>query len=122
MAFTAKIADDMPIKRIENDDGIKIYDQLSLKKIEKSKIDETENISAVALSSLDNPFNPFTEFDKWYTYDKDYLGYDSCGYLAKESFPVDSLSSYDQLKELERAIDVIVSMNLNGMYVKLTKD
>jgi len=36
-----------------------------------------------ALTTVDNPYNPFTEWDKWYNYDYYEKGYDTCGYLAR---------------------------------------
>lgn len=36
------------------------------------------------LTTFDNPFNPFTEFDRWWKEDL-LLGHDCCGLLANES-------------------------------------
>ena len=37
---------------------------------------------AVMLSTIDNPFNPFDDFDSWFHYDIE-KGYNSCSYLAR---------------------------------------
>ena len=34
------------------------------------------------LTTTDNPYNPFTQFDQWYTYDYD-KGYMTCALVAK---------------------------------------
>ena len=36
------------------------------------------------LTTFDNPFNPFTEFDRWWKEDL-LLGHNCCGLLANES-------------------------------------
>ena len=36
----------------------------------------------IMLTTVDNPFNPFEEFDKWYNYDIS-KGYDTCGLVAR---------------------------------------
>lgn len=72
------------------------------------------------LSTIDNPFNPFDDFDQWYNFDVLH-GYNCCRYLAKVSFTSDELpESLNQL-EIERAIDEIVEFNVNGMFCKVTR-
>ena len=74
---------------------------------------------AVMLSTIDNPFDYFTQFDQWYNYDVLH-GYNSCSYLAKVSFTSDELPESFNQAEIERAIDEIVEININGMYCKVT--
>lgn len=84
-------------------------------------MDETNNVVECMLTTIDNPFNPFTDFDKWFAYDEA-NGYHSCSYLANIMKTSDSFSVEDQMKEKERAIDEIVKLNINGMYRKVTRD
>lgn len=84
-------------------------------------MNDESNIVDCALTTIDNPFNPFDNFDKWYAFDEAH-GYHSCAYLAKIMKTSDAFSAEDQMKEKERAIDEIVSLNLNGMYKKVTRD
>ena len=48
------------------------------------------------LTTTDNPYNPFTQFDQWYTYDYD-KGYMTCALVAKLAKTNDSLS--DELND-----------------------
>ena len=73
-----------------------------------------------ALTTIDNPFDPFTQFDKWFAYDEAH-GYGCCSYLARIMKTSDNFSLEDQLKEKERAIDEIVALNINGMYKKVVR-
>jgi len=80
-----------------------------------------ESGSNVMLTTLDNPFNPFTEFDQWYSFDVS-KGYYTCSYLARIVLDDDELTEQDQSLEQERAIDEIVALNLLGIYVKVTPE
>ena len=66
--------------------------------------------SDVMLTSFDNPFNPFTQFDAWYKYDL-VLGHDCCGLLARTSNTSNIQSQELQDQDVLRAIDEIVSNN-----------
>lgn len=79
-----------------------------------------ESIKVYALTTIDNPFDPFDDFDKWYAFDIAH-GYDSCGYLARIARTSDKFSEEDQEREIQRAIDEIVKLNINGMYTKVAR-
>lgn len=70
------------------------------------------------LTTEDNPYNPFTQFDDWYAFDEQ-MGYHSCSYLDRIISTSDELSIPDQLVALEEAIDEIVKFNLTGNYKKV---
>lgn len=72
------------------------------------------------LTTIDNPYDPFTQFDEWYTFDV-MKGYNTCDYLARMTSTSPELSAYDQIHAVELAIDSIVSLNLFGIYKKVTK-
>jgi len=71
------------------------------------------------LSTSDNPFNPFTQFDEWYAYDRK-MGYNTLGYLARMTISSYSISEADQQLAIQTAIDEIVEENVNGLYIKVT--
>jgi hypothetical protein len=73
------------------------------------------------LTTIDNPFNPFEDFDSWYQYDESH-GYSTCGYLARIAKSSDDISIAEQLLAIEFAIDEIVRLNLLGLYKKVVKD
>lgn len=73
---------------------------------------------AFMLSTIDNPFSPFTEFDSWYNFDIE-KGYNSCSLLACFSFDSDELSEDLQKKEINRAIDEIISLDPVGIFMKV---
>ena len=76
---------------------------------------------AEAITTIDNPFDPFADFDRWYAFDEA-KGYCSCSYLARIAVTSDSYSSYENQQAVNDAVDEIVRLNINGMYKKVTKE
>lgn len=72
----------------------------------------------VALTTIDNPFNPFDDFDKWFLFDIE-KGYYSCSYLARIAKTSDDLSEYENHLEIERAIDEIIKHDFMKIYKKV---
>lgn len=69
------------------------------------------------LTTIDNPYNPFEQFDDWFRYDND-LGYGSCQYLARIARLSDALTDKEVDDEIERAIDEIISLDIFNVYKK----
>jgi hypothetical protein len=79
-----------------------------------------ENIMTESmLTTIDNPFDPFTQFDEWYAFDEQ-MGYHTCSYLARITKTSDELSEEDEDFAIESAIDEIVKLNVLGIYKKDT--
>lgn len=75
-------------------------------------------MSEYMLSTFDNPFNPFDDFDSWFQYDSD-KGYNSCSYLARIARTSDQLSDEENSQEIERAIDEIIKYDFMNIYTKI---
>lgn len=73
------------------------------------------------LTTIDNPFNPFTSFEDWYAFDVA-SGYHTSAYLARVLRTSDELSEADQDLALESAIDEIVKENILGIYRKVPQE
>ena len=71
------------------------------------------------LTTVDNPYDPFTQFDAWYSFDVA-MGYHTSAYLARITITSDELSETDQSLAIERAIDEIVKENILGVYRKVS--
>lgn len=70
------------------------------------------------LTTVDNPYNPFTEFDDWYLFDNIH-GYDTTSFLARIARTSDDLSDVDQELAIDQAIEEIVQENVLGLYRKV---
>jgi hypothetical protein len=82
---------------------------------------EPFDTTEVMLTTVDNPFDPFTNFDEWNSYDIR-LGYNTCAFLDRIAQVSDDLSEAEQKLALDQAIDEIVTENVSGMWVKVTRD
>ena len=71
------------------------------------------------LTTIDNPFDPFDQFDSWFMFDTD-KGYNSCAYLDRIAHTSDQLSEPENEKEIERAIDEIIKYDFMNVYKKVT--
>lgn len=71
-----------------------------------------------ALTTTDNPYDPFEQFDSWYSYDMD-KGYNSCAYLARIARTSDQLTDEENEREIERAIDEIIKYDFMNIYRKV---
>jgi hypothetical protein len=80
-----------------------------------------ERIVQFRLTTKDNPFDPFTDFDKWYAFDEA-KGYHSCSYLARIAKTSSAFSDDDQIRETNRAIDEIIKLNPLGIYTKVSRE
>ena len=67
----------------------------------------------VRVTTADNPFNPFTEWDEWYFYDLS-KGYSTCERLDSLSNTSSQLSDEVNNEELEQAIDQLVEVGAVG--------
>lgn len=69
------------------------------------------------LTTEDNPFNPFTQWDQWFAFDAR-MGYHTPSYLGRVVRTSDELSESDQEVAFNDAIDEILEFNLTGNYIK----
>lgn len=81
-------------------------------------IEHSDTTKRVMLTTLDNPYDPFTQYDLWYAFDVN-NGYNSCSYIARIAKVPEDLNEFDDTPAVNQAIDEIVKYNINGLYVKV---
>jgi hypothetical protein len=72
------------------------------------------------LTTIDNPYDPFDQFDLWLQFDKE-KGYDSCERLARIILLSDDMTEEEDNAEQERAIDEIIEHDFLDIYKKFIK-
>ena len=70
------------------------------------------------ITTIDNPYNPFTEPDAWYSFDEE-KGYHTSQVLAKFAYTSDQLSDDDNTEAINNAVDILVKLNPLGIYKKV---
>lgn len=70
------------------------------------------------LTTIDNPYSPFTQPDAWYGFDRQ-MGYYTPEYLARIAKTSMALSDAQNEAITNDAINEIVSMDLLGIYRKV---
>ena len=73
------------------------------------------------LTTRDNPFSPFDQWDEWLRYDEG-MHYGTCGYLARIAKTTPTMTEEEEEEEIERAMDDIVAFNPLSLYQKVTKN
>jgi hypothetical protein len=83
--------------------------------------DEESSVGGYMLTTVDNPFSPFTQWVEWYAYDVA-SGHHTCALLARIVVTSDELSYGDQVIATQDAIDEIVRENVSGLHRKILKE
>lgn len=77
-------------------------------------------MARIALTTIDNPYDPFEEFTSWLLFDKE-KGHDCCELLARFAHTSEQLTDEENDDEVERAIDEIIKYDPENIYLKLKK-
>lgn len=78
--------------------------------------DDTEYM----LTTVDNPWNPFVNYDEWYQFDQS-QGYDTPGLLARIANVSLDVSDADFELSIQQAMDEIVKLNVSGIHKLVTR-
>lgn len=73
------------------------------------------------LTTVDNPFSPFTNFTEWNAFDEE-KGYYTLALQARVAARSPELSDADQWLAEEEAMNEIVRENVSGMHIKMTRE
>lgn len=82
---------------------------------------EVIRVTEAMATTMDNPFDPFTEFKPWFSFDISH-GYHTLSLLGRVVATSNELSQLDQLLANERAVDEIIKENVTGNYKKVTRE
>lgn len=77
----------------------------------------------IRITTVDNPYNPFTHWDQWLLFDTN-AGYNTCGRLAKATFLSDSMTDSEVFSTVELGIEELMkigSINKQGKIVEYIK-
>lgn len=73
---------------------------------------------AAMITTVDNPFDPRTDWDAWYQWDVA-QGYNTCAYLARVASISEEFPESVQDAQWEQAMDEMVALHDGGLYQKV---
>lgn len=74
-----------------------------------------------ALTTSDNPFDPFDEFASWFSFDES-QGYHTSGLMARISDSSSELSEADEDRLVKDAVDRVLLINPNANLKRVSKE
>ena len=75
-------------------------------------------MSDTLLTTIDNPYSPFTNWIRWVDYDEE-AGYHTCEYLARICPISNSLTDEENYTNINLAIDEIILYDFRNIYRKV---
>ena len=75
----------------------------------------------VMITTFDNPYDPFEDFNSWFAFDTE-KGYYSCSKIARIAQLTDDMSEVEMQIEKERAIDVLIKNDFLNIFRKVYKN
>lgn len=96
---------------------------------EKTIEKDLKEKSDFMLTTIDNPYDPYTQFQFWYGFDTSKriipqvdenvpVSTDCCAYLAREAITSYDMTDEEAMIERHRAIDEIIRLDPFHIYVK----
>lgn len=74
-----------------------------------------------ALTTFDNPYDPFKQFTEWYLFDVE-KGYDTCSHMARLANLTDDMTQKEINDENERVIDKLIEYDFMNIYKKVWRN
>ena len=71
-----------------------------------------------AITTIDNPFDPFEQFTSWLLFDAE-KGYYSNNKVARLANFEEDMTEQEMLEENERAIDLLISIDFTDTFKKV---
>ena len=72
------------------------------------------------ISTKDNPFDPFDDFNAWLLFDKE-KGYDSNERVARLAHITEDMTEEESDKEFERAMDRLIEIDPLDIFIKIRR-
>ena len=72
------------------------------------------------LTTSDNPYDPFEQFQSWFLFDVE-KGYNSCAYLGRIARTSEQLSDEENNIIVEETIDEIIKYDFRNIYKKVKR-
>lgn len=96
-------------------------DEINNKQLNKAyKENEDSSFIEYGLTTVDNPYDVFTQFDQWFLYDIS-KGYYTCSYLGRVVTLSERYSDEENFDSVGEAIDTIIALDPFNLYKKVSR-
>ena len=75
----------------------------------------------VTATTVDNPFNPFDDFNSWFMFDVE-KGYYTSSKLGRLTKLTDDMTEKEENEEVERAVDALIKNDPLDIYIKVVRE
>lgn len=75
----------------------------------------------VHITTIDNPFDPFDDFNSWFMFDVE-KGYYSSSKIARLVKTTDDMTEKEEIEAIESAIDRLIEIDPLDIYVKIVRE
>ena len=75
----------------------------------------------VNITTVDNPYDPFDDFEHWLQFDTE-KGYYTSSKLGRLTNLRNDMSEAEEAEEIERAIDRLIEIDPFDVYIKVTRN
>ena len=79
------------------------------------------SFNTCALTTFDNPYNPFDQFNEWYLLEVE-KGYNTCSHMARLANLTDDMTQKEIDEENERVIDKLIEYDFMNIYKKVWRN
>ena len=79
------------------------------------------SFNTCALTTFDNPYNPFDQCTEWYLFDVE-KGYNTCSHMARLANLTDDMTQKEIDEENERVIDKLIEYDFMNIYKKVWRN
>ena len=83
--------------------------------------DNLELERKVNITTIDNPYNPFDDFEHWLQFDTE-KGYYTSSKLGRLTKLKNDMSQAEEDAEIERAIDRLIEIDPLNVYIKIIRE
>jgi hypothetical protein len=81
----------------------------------------TGEVNEYAITTFDNPYDPFEQFAEWDLFDKE-QGYNSNQRVARLLEVSDDMTENEMAQAYERAIDLLISIDFTNTFKKIKRN
>lgn len=74
------------------------------------------------LTTIDNPFDYFTDFKNWYNFDAVVMGYHTCETIDRLTYTDETMTQQEVNEEIKDIVDKFLDIDISGMYKRISRE